>query len=63
MILSVILLVDSGSLAMVLAARVIEGVSIGFLLLGYQVGAADPLNTLRLFDCRALGEKRRRAAG
>lgn len=37
MILSTILLIDSGSLAMVLAARVLEGVSIGFLLLGYQV--------------------------
>lgn len=37
MIFSTILLIISGSLAMVLAARVIEGMSIGFLLLGYQV--------------------------
>lgn len=43
MILSTILLIDSGSLAMVLAARIIEGVSIGFLLLGYQVRLIDSL--------------------
>lgn len=41
MILSTILLIDSGSLAMVLAARIIEGVSIGFLLLGYQIYAVE----------------------
>jgi MFS family permease len=35
--LSTALLVWSGSFAIVIAARVIEGVSIGFLLLGYQV--------------------------
>jgi predicted MFS family arabinose efflux permease len=44
MILSTILLIDSGSLAMVLAARVIEGVSIGFLLLGYQVSHQCSIN-------------------
>lgn len=38
MILSTALLVWSGGFAVVIAARVIEGVSIGFLLLGYQVG-------------------------
>lgn len=37
MILSTALLVHSGGFAVVMAARVLEGVSIGFLLLGYQV--------------------------
>ena len=35
--LSTALLVWSGNFGIVIAARVIEGVSIGFLLLGYQV--------------------------
>jgi MFS family permease len=39
LLLSVTLLIVSGSLAMVLVARVIQGMSIGFLLLGYQVGS------------------------
>ncbi|EIW69873.1 hypothetical protein TREMEDRAFT_61644 [Tremella mesenterica DSM 1558] len=39
--LSTALLVWSGSFAIVIAARVIEGVSIGFLLLGYQIYAVE----------------------
>lgn len=35
--LSTVLLVISPNLGTIIAARVIEGVSIGFLLLGYQV--------------------------
>ena len=35
--LSTALLIYSGSFAVVIVARVLEGVSIGFLLLGYQV--------------------------
>ena len=46
MVLSTILLIVSGSLAMVLVARVIEGVSIGFLLLGYQVCWAPTVASL-----------------
>jgi SP family sugar:H+ symporter-like MFS transporter len=38
--LSTALLVWSGGYAVVICARVIEGVSIGFLLLGYQVSAS-----------------------
>ena len=34
---STAMLVDSSSFAEIIAARVIEGISIGFLLLGYQV--------------------------
>lgn len=41
---STALLVWSPSFGVVIAARVLEGVSIGFLLLGYQVG-------LRLLPC------------
>ncbi|WVW81056.1 hypothetical protein I302_103047 [Kwoniella bestiolae CBS 10118] len=39
--LSTALLVWSGSFGIVIAARVIEGVSIGFLLLGYQIYAVE----------------------
>ena len=38
--LSTALLVWSPGFAVVIAARVIEGMSIGFLLLGYQVSAS-----------------------
>lgn len=41
MILSTALLVWSGGFAVVIAARIIEGFSIGFLLLGYQVSYAS----------------------
>lgn len=39
--LSTALLVWSPSFGVVIAARVIEGVSIGFLLLGYQSGSSS----------------------
>ncbi|WWC72403.1 uncharacterized protein I206_106365 [Kwoniella pini CBS 10737] len=39
--LSTALLVYSGSFKIVIAARVIEGISIGFLLLGYQIYAVE----------------------
>ena len=42
--LSTALLVYSGSFGVVIFARVIEGVSIGFLLLGYQVDTARSTN-------------------
>lgn len=45
--LSTALLVWSPSFGVVIAARVIEGVSIGFLLLGYQVRSHNSLHSSR----------------